>query len=219
MAQRESEKPAILIYGGGGHGRSLVDLLRMLDRYRLVGIVDDALPAGEQVLGLPVLGGGDVLGALRAQGVELAVNAVGGVGLPQVRIAVFERLKAAGFRCPPLIHPTAFVEPSAQVSEGSQILPKAYIGTLVQVGFGVIVNNGAVVSHDCRLEEYASLAPGALLAGGVHVGRAAQIGMGVTVNLGLRIGAGARVGNGAVIKGDVPDAGRVRAGAIWPPER
>jgi sugar O-acyltransferase (sialic acid O-acetyltransferase NeuD family) len=218
MAEEREGRADILIYGGGGHGRSLLDLLHLLARYRVVGIVDDGLPAGEQVMGLPVLGGASVLHELRQKGVELAVNAVGGVGAPQVRISVFERLKEAGFRCPALVHPAAFVEPSARLAEGAQILPRAYIGTLVEVGFGVIVNNGAIVSHDCRLGDYASLAPGAVLAGGVDVGRAAQIGMGVTVNLGLRIGENARIGNSAVVKADVPAGGRVKAGALWPPQ-
>ncbi len=34
---------AILVYGGGGHGKALIDLLRALSVYRIVGIVDDGI--------------------------------------------------------------------------------------------------------------------------------------------------------------------------------
>jgi pyruvate/2-oxoglutarate dehydrogenase complex dihydrolipoamide acyltransferase (E2) component len=48
---------AILVYGGGGHGKTLVDLLRALGAYRMVGIIDDGLPPGQMIMGLEVLGG------------------------------------------------------------------------------------------------------------------------------------------------------------------
>ncbi len=207
---------ALIIYGGGGHGKSLIDLVRVLGSYRLVGVVDDGLPIGETILGLPVLGGGDCLPGLTAQGVRLALNAVGGIGNLAPRIKVFERLAQVGIVCPAVVHPTAFVEASAQLSPGVQVFPHAYIGSSTQVGFGTIVNTGSIVSHDCRLGEYANISPGAMLAGAVVVGDRALVGMGVTVNLEVKIGAGARVGNGATVKADVPAGGVVRAGTIWP---
>ena len=207
---------AIIIYGGGGHGKALIDLIRMLATYPIVGIVDDSLPAGSSIMGVPVLGGSNILHKLVQQGVHLAANAVGGIGNIINRINVFERLNEAGFSCPTLVHPTAFVEPGAILSEGVQVMPHAYVGSEVQVGFGAIVNTGAIVSHDCNIGDYANLSPGAILAGEVMVGSATLIGMGVTVNLRVKIGSRARIGNGATVKQDVPEGGIVRAGAIWP---
>ncbi len=209
---------AIIVYGGGGHGKSLIDLLRVWGKYNVIGVVDDGLQAGETVLGLSVLGGGESLTGLYRKGTRLAANAVGGIGNIAVRIKVFERLAQAGFDCPALIHPTAFVEPSADISLGAQILPHTYIGSDAMVGFGVIANTGSIISHDCVLDEYVNIAPGAILAGGVRVGAGTLIGMGVTVNLNVTIGARARIGNGATIKSDVPEGSVVRAGAIWPPD-
>lgn len=56
---------AIIVYGGGGHGKSLIDLLRSLGVYRVAGVVDDGLEAGSLILGVPVLGGKDVLPGLK----------------------------------------------------------------------------------------------------------------------------------------------------------
>ena len=41
---------AIIVYGGGGHGKSLIDLLRSLGVYSILGVVDDGLPSGELVM-------------------------------------------------------------------------------------------------------------------------------------------------------------------------
>ena len=212
----EFDPGLLVIYGGGGHGKSLIDLVRALGTYRIEGVVDDGISAGESILGVPVLGGGDCLPGLVSRGVRLAINAVGGIGNIGSRIKVFERLTRAGMACPAVVHPTALVEPSASLFPGVQVFPHAYVGSSVQAGFGAIVNTGAIVSHDCRLGEYANVSPGAMLAGAVTVGERALVGMGVTINLEVKIGSGARVGNGATVKADVPAGGVVRAGMIWP---
>lgn len=206
----------LVIYGGGGHGKSVLELVRASGIFQVVGFVDDGMPEGEMILDLPVLGTGDQLATLYERGIHLAANAVGGIGNLAVRLQVFERIKAAGFSSPRLIHPTAWVEPSAVLEAGVQIFPHAYIGSDSRLGFGGIVNTAAIVSHDCHIEAYANLSPGATLAGGVSVGRGALVGMRATINLLVKIGAGARIGNGATVKADVPENGVVAAGSVWP---
>jgi sugar O-acyltransferase (sialic acid O-acetyltransferase NeuD family) len=207
---------ALVIYGGGGHGKSLIELVRLLKVYHLVGVVDDGLPAGSEVLGVPVLGGKEALSDLYRRGVRLAVNAVGGIGNLGSRLIVFDNLAQAGFSCPVVVHPTAFIEASARLAGGVQVFPHAYIGSSVQVGFGSIINTGAIVSHDCSLGEVVNLSPGAILAGAVQVGARTLIGMGVTVNLEVKVGIGVRIGNGATIKTDIPAGTIVKAGSTWP---
>jgi len=217
LLQTEAFAPnAIIVYGGGGHGKALIDLIRAEGSYSLVGIVDDDVPAGTLIMNVPVLGGEGILKQLLERGVCLAANAVGGIGNIQTRIKMFERLSQAGFTCPTLIHPRAFIEPSARLAEGIQVMPHAYVGSETEVGYGVIVNTGAIVSHDCRLGDYANLSPGAILAGEVNIGSAVLVGMGVTINLRVRVGDRARIGNGATVKQDVPEGAVVHAGSTWP---
>ncbi len=206
----------LIIYGGGGHAKALIELIRAEGKYTVHGILDDGLPAGSQVLDIPVLGNASLLPELRRKGIGLAVNAVGGIGNIAPRLRVYENLRSGGFQCPTVIHPRAYIEPSARIGEGGQIFFNAYIGSEVTIGFGCIINTGAIVSHDCQLSDYVNLSPGAILAGNVSVDERTLIGMGVTVNLNVQVGAGSRVGNSAVVKEDVPENGIVRAGAVWP---
>ncbi len=215
-AQPEFDPTALVIYGAGGHGKALADLLGVLKTYQIVGFVDDGRLQADQIMGLPFLGGSEVLPDLYRQGVRLAANAVGGIGNVAVRLKVFEKLAQAGFVCPAVVHPTAWVEPSAHLSPGVQVFAHAYVGSEAVVGFGAIVNTGAIVSHDCRLGEVVNLSPGAILAGEVIVGAGALIGMGVTVNLQVEIGDFAKVGNGATVKQNIPKNGIVGAGRVWP---
>ena len=206
----------ILVYGGGGHAKTVIDMIRAVGGYLIAGIVDDNLAAGNQVLGVPVLGSSSILDELHDQGVMLAVNTVGGIGKPDIRVRVFERLDQAGYQFPTLVHPRAYVEPTARILEGSQVMPLAYVGSDSQVGFGCIINYGAIISHDCQLADYVNISPGGTLAGGVSVGERSQVGMRATVNINLTIGCDVRIGNGATVKQDVPDGEVIRAGSIWP---
>ena len=209
---------AILVYGGGGHGKSIIDLLRRTGLYHIVGVIDDGLAAEGKntVMGLPILGGSEALAEFYQTGVRLAANAVGGVGNVSIRMQVFQRIAEAGFVCPIIIHPGAEIEPSASLSPAVQIFARAYIGTEVKIGYGAIVNTGAIISHECLIGDYANLSPGAILAGQVEIGAGALVGMGVTINLQVKVGARARIGNGATVKTDVPDGAIVRAGSTWP---
>ena len=207
---------AMVIYGGGGHGKALIDLVRTSGVYHLVGVIDDGLPVGASIMGLPVIGGADAMPGLVERGVRLAVNAVGGIGNVAARLRVFETIARSGLTCPALVHVSAWVEPSAWLDAGVQVLAQTYISSDARIGFGTVVNAGVVVSHDCVLGKVVNLSPGAMLAGGVIVEDCVQVGMAATINLNLHIGKGARIGNGATVKADVPENGVVHAGEIWP---
>lgn len=213
------DEEAIVVYGAGGHGKAVVELIQALGDYRIEGFIDDGLSPGEEVMGLPVLGGAEVLGKYRARGIGQAANAVGGIGDIRSRVQVAKRLRAVGYSLPTLVHPTAFVEASAQLATGVQVFPLAYVGSQAQLANGVIVNTAAVVSHDCRLDQHANIAPGSLLAGAVEVGEFTLVGMGVTINLEAKIGRNCRIGNSAVIKQSVPEGSVVPAGSLWPPQK
>jgi sugar O-acyltransferase (sialic acid O-acetyltransferase NeuD family) len=209
------EKPYLLLFGGGGHTKTIIDMVRQIGAWTIAGIVDDNLAIGNEVLGIPVLGKRDILQELFNMGIRLASNGVGGILDIAVRVRIFELLENYGFSFPKLIHPRSTVEPSASLGDGVQVFANAYIGSLAILHPRCMVNTNAVISHDCEIGAYTHIAPGALLAGQVQVGEHTLIGMGVTTTIGVRIGSGARIGNGAIILADVPDKMVVQAGRYW----
>jgi sugar O-acyltransferase (sialic acid O-acetyltransferase NeuD family) len=211
-----TEKPAIIIYGAGGHAKSVMEIVLQNGDFSIAGIIDDNDHlTGTSVLNIPVLGTGEILADLVERGVTLAANGVGGILNIAIRIDIFRSLEQAGLSTPSLIHPRATIEPSSKVSYGVQIFANAYIGSEAVLHDKCMVNTNAVVSHDCEIGSYSHIAPGALLAGHVHVGEKTLIGMGVTTTIGIRIGSGVRIGNGAIILADVPDNMIIQAGRYW----
>jgi sugar O-acyltransferase (sialic acid O-acetyltransferase NeuD family) len=207
----------VIIYGGGGLSKMIIESVRILGVYQISGIIDDHMKKGEDVIGVPVLGGAEVLPELFEQGIRTAVNSVGGIGDYTVRFDVFHTLANAGFICPPIVHPTAHVDPTARLEAGVLVLAQSYVSGNARVGMGTLINNSVVISHDCLVGVCANFSPGAMIAGDAVIGDFTQIGMNATVNIGVHVGKECLIGNNATIKKDVPDGIRVFAGQIWPP--
>jgi sugar O-acyltransferase (sialic acid O-acetyltransferase NeuD family) len=192
--------------GAGGHAKVVIEILRLGAEFEIVGLLDtnEAL-RGTEVLGVPVLGGDDLMPELFAQGTHHAFLGLGTVGKPGPRRRLCEEAQRHGYRMVPAIHPQAVISMSAQFGVGPTVMAGAVINASARLGDLVIVNTGAVVEHDCLLGDHVHIAPGATLAGGVEVGEGAHVGLGACVREGLRIGRGAIVGAGAVVIEDVPD--------------
>jgi acetyltransferase EpsM len=206
----------VVIYGGGGLSKMIIETVRVLGTYQILGVIDDNMEKGSDVIGSPVIGGAEVFSQLRKDGIRLVVNSVGAIGNYQVRLDIFNKLADEGFVCPAIVHPTAHIDPSARLAAGVLVLAQSYVSGNAIVGMGSLINNSVVVSHDCVLGVCTNLSPGAKIAGDVIIEDFAQIGMNATVNIGVKVGKECLIGNGATIKKDVPPGTHVYAGTIWP---
>ena len=196
----------IIGLGAGGHAKGIIEILQENPELTLAGMLDpDPSLRGESVLGVPVLGGDDLLGKLLAEGVTHAFIGVGSVGNANGRRKLYEKLLALGLEPAQVIHSKAILSPSARLGAGVTVMAGAIINAEAVIGDNVIVNTGAIIEHDCAIGAHSHIATGARLAGGVQVGIGSHIGVGASVRQGIRIGANAVVGAGAAVVSDVPD--------------
>jgi UDP-perosamine 4-acetyltransferase len=195
----------IVIIGGGGHARVLVEALAAR-RSDILGFVSpDIDPASGVMTGLSRLGDDSYLMARGPDGI-LLVNGIGTTGNPERRRATFDAYRKAGFAFMSLFQPSAIVASDVVLDEGAQIMARAVLQPGVRIGANTIVNTGAILDHDVSIGDHAHVAPGACLAGGVRVGDASHIGAGATIIQNIWIKDGALVGAGAVVIADVAEA-------------
>jgi UDP-perosamine 4-acetyltransferase len=197
-----------LIWGGGGHGKVVADLVRSL-RHELVGFVDmDPSKLGKVV----EPGGARVI--LSQEEFEEAVRERGSLpaGIDALVLAIGNNeirgryARSLGeLALPPLVHPSAVVSPSARLGRGAVVFPRAVINAEAEIGPVAIVNSGAIVEHDCVIGWAAHVSPGAVVAGGARVGHRSWVGAGAIVLPGIEIGSDVIVGAGAVVLKDVAD--------------
>ena len=202
----------VLGLGAGGHAKVVIEILQACGNYELVGLLDPKEDLhGQEVLGVPVLGGDSLLTTIADRGVECFFVGLGSTGDASSRRRLFELGISSGLRPVSAIHPLATVSPSACIGEGNTIMAGAIVNAGVVTGRNVLINTGAIVEHDCNLDDDVHVATGACLAGGVHAEAGSHIGIGAVVKEYITVGQEAIVGAGAVVVKDVP-ANKVVAG-------
>jgi sugar O-acyltransferase (sialic acid O-acetyltransferase NeuD family) len=185
----------LLIVGAGGHGRSVAEAVLAAGKYELVGFVDDAAPALQQVWDLPVFGATADLVRCR----DYADAAIVAIGNNRLREALQQRLYPAGFELATVVHPQAMVSPRAIIGAGCAVMAGAIVGTGAQLGAGVIVNCGAVVDHDCRVGDFGHLGVNAAMAGGSVLGHSAWMQAGSVLGYEAMVEAGRVLGPGEAV--------------------
>jgi sugar O-acyltransferase (sialic acid O-acetyltransferase NeuD family) len=192
--------------GAGGHARVVIDIVRSMGEYEIVGLIDrDPAKHGHTVEGVRVIGTEDLLPELHRKGITRFFVGVGGIGDNVVRATLFNRVCEMGFVPICAVHARAVVATSAIIGEGSVVMAGAVLNPGAIVGADAIVNTGAIIDHDCRIGDHVHIAPGVTLSGNVSVGAYSHIGTGASVKQGITIGANTVVGAGAVVVSDLPD--------------
>ncbi len=189
----------LILVGGGGHCKSVIDTLRRMQQYDEIIIVDAAYPDCRNVLDVKVAGDDAALPELKKAGFAEAFVAVGSVKSTAVRRSLFLQLKEYGFTLPAIVDPLACVSPYAKLAEGVFVAKRAVVNADAKIGRMAIINTGAIVEHDCVVGDFAHVAVGAVLCGGVSVGSDVLIGAGATVIQGIGVGDGAVVGAGSTV--------------------
>jgi acetyltransferase EpsM len=187
----------LLLWGSGGHGRVVLDIVRALDRYSGIAFVDDDAASVEKELA-----GCRILGSLReldSPALRDCSAIVVAIGLNQARARCFAFARSQGWDLATLIHPTAVVSPSARLGAGTVVMPRAVVNAGAEIGENCIINTAAVVEHDCRVGDHVHLSPGVILGGAVTVDSFVHMGLGSIALPGSTIGEGAVVGAGAVV--------------------
>jgi len=205
MTHKAQVREKIVVWGAGGHAKVVVEILRLVGGYEIVGFLDDINRDrwGGEFCDARILGGSERLSALRAAGVE---NLALGVGDCQARLKMIRTGRRLGFSFPKIIHPGAIVSAEATISEGTVVVAGAVINPGSKLGAAVVVNTSALVDHDCVIGDGAHICPGARLAGGVRIEEGAWVGLGAVIIERLSVGKGAYIGAGAVVLKNVPES-------------
>jgi len=197
---------SLLLLGAGGHARVVAETALATGRFSSVAFLDDRCTGAGR---LPTLLGWPVIGpfakAFEPQFSKQFPAALVAIGNSPVRLHWLQRLAAAGYELPVLVHPTAWLSPSAQIGAGSVVFAQAAIQAKALIGSGTILNTGCSVDHDIHLGDGVHICPGAHLAGEVKVSHRSWIGIGASVIQQIRIGADVTVGAGAAVVSDLPD--------------
>jgi UDP-perosamine 4-acetyltransferase len=202
-------KEKIVLVGGGGHAKVVIDAINKTRNFSIYGILDPQLPKSKSILGVKVIGTDEMLPKIFKKGIRNAFISVGSVNVDgcDIRSKIYDNLEKIGFRFPVIAHPKAVIAEDAKIDGGTFIAAGAVVNPGVKIGKNVIINTSASVDHDCEIEDFAHIAPGARLGGGVKVEAKTHIGMGANVVQGTKIGKRSMIRAGALARGNLSAEG------------
>ena len=158
----------ILLIGGGGHCRSVIDVIEQEAKFHIAGIIDKKELVGQKVLGYPVIGCDDNLHRLRDT-YQYACITVGHIGSNSLRRKLCNIVETLGYELPAIISPLAYVSRHATVGRGTVVMHQALVNATAKIGKNCIINTKALIEHDAVVEENCHISTGAIVNGGVVV--------------------------------------------------
>ncbi len=193
-------KKKLAIYGAGGFGREVVVMIAQINQHHntwnLVGFFDDHKAAGEEVDGLPILGGIDQLNQYPT---DLAICMA--VAEPLVRIILVQQIVNQKISFPTIIHPSAILGDPLRnkIGKGSIVTAGVILTTGISIGEFCIINLSTTIGHDVALGDYGTIMPACSISGNVTLGEGTLMGTGSRIIQGISIGANCMIGAGAVV--------------------
>jgi len=167
----------LLLIGGGGHCKSVIDVIEQENKYVIAGIIDKKELIGQKVLGYEIIGCDDDLSNL-LQDFKYAFITLGQIRSPESRIRLFDQLNKIGFEIPSIQSPRAYVSKFATIGKGTVVMHDALINANASVGNNCIINTKALVEHDAVVSDHCHISTGAILNGGTVVKQGAFFGSG-----------------------------------------
>ena len=200
---------SVVVLGSGGHAKVVIDILRAMGGFDILGCIADDTDPDRLVSGVPIIGRAERVESLAGEG-HCAAIGVGGWTDNRDRIEVFERAVANSVEIVTAVHPRAHVSPSAAIGRGSVILPGATICTEARVGENVIIYTNSSVDHESQVQDHVLISAGVSIGAHATIERAVVVAIGATVASRVTVGRESLVAAGATVIDDVPKGASVR---------
>ena len=194
----------LLLIGGGGHCKSVLDILLQNNEYDKIGIIDQPEAVGNKILGIPIIGCDADLAGLYQDGYRYSLITIGSIDDTTVRERIDDALKTNGFKIPTVVDESAAIGMDVRMEPGAIIGKKAVVNVGTTVGRHAIINSGCVIEHDCQIGDFVHVAPGTTICGGSKIQNYTLVGAGSVVKQGVVIGERTVIGAGSVVTKDIP---------------
>ena len=195
---------AVVLLGGGGHCRSLIDVIEQTGIYSILGVLEKEGVSCSNLLGYPLLGSDHDLPAFIEQNCAVVI-AIGQIKTSGPREQLYHYAKEAGAEMPTVVSPRAYLSRHARIAAGTTVMHEAIVNCSAEIGENCIINTKALVEHDAKIGNHTHIATGAFVNGGVQIGQRCFIGSGAVIHNDIDIGDGCLIGAGTIVQTNLPD--------------
>jgi len=190
-------EPLVLV-GGGGHCLSVIEVLRSLGKFQIVGILDNPEKVGTYLSGFKIIGTDEDI-PLFADRYHNFLITVGQIKSAAPRIKIYNAIKECGGICPVIVSPGAYVSTTAFLDEGTIIMNRAIVNINSKIGKACIVNTGALIEHEAIIGDFSHVSTYTTVNGQVIVGSNSFLGSNSVIANNITLPEGIIVAAGSCI--------------------
>ena len=198
---------SIVLIGGGGHCKSVIDILSITNQFEIFGIIDgDSSKRGHLVLGHKIIGSDAELKEIfnHTQNFIITVGQITNLFLRQ---KLFEYAINSGGTPVSVFSNRGYISKFSELAQGVSVGHFATINAGCRIGHNTIINNSTLIEHDVNIGKHCHIATSSTLNGDVVVGDNVFIGSNVTVIQGVSICSKSIIGAGSLVTKDITESG------------
>ena len=191
-------KEKIILIGGGGHCKSVIDVIETENKFEIAGIVDIKEKIGEKILDYKIIACDDNLPELTKTYKNFIIT-IGQIKSPEIRIKIYNNLKSLNVNLPVIISPFSHVSKHSEINEGTIIMHNVIVNAGAKIGKNCIINNKALIEHDAIIGDNCHISTNAKINGDCIVNSNTFFGSGAILSNGITIAENNIIAAGAVI--------------------
>ena len=191
----------LIIFGGGGHCNSCIDIIFEQKKFIIDFIVDSNIKNYKK-LDIKIKTFAYFKNHFKKSnqlfvGVGLIKNAV-------KRYNLIKNLEKYNLNFAKIISPYSVVSKNSKIFDGTIIMHNSVINSNSIVMQHSIINTSSIIEHDAFIGKNCHISTGAIINGGSKIGDHTFVGSGTIIHQNINIGANCIIGAGKVIKRNLP---------------
>ena len=194
----EDNKIGIILVGGGGHCKSVIDVLVDSQEFKIIGILDMKDKVGSNLLGFPIIGTDEDIPKLIMKYENFHIN-IGHILSNVSRVNLYHRIESLGGIFPIIKAYDAHISKYAFINPGTFIGHKAFINAGAKIGCNCIINTGAVIEHDSIVENHSHISTCVTVNADCQVGEGSFLSSHVVINRGVKIPPESKIYSGTIV--------------------
>jgi sugar O-acyltransferase (sialic acid O-acetyltransferase NeuD family) len=191
----------LYLIGGGGHCKSVIDVVESTGEYEIKGIFDLKENVGKKVLDYSIIGSDDDLLKYISPDNFFLIT-IGQIKSNDKRISYFNLLKKHQAIFARVVSPFAVVSKYASIEEGSVVMHGCLVNADARIGKNCIINSKALIEHDVVVGDHCHISTAAILNGNVQVMESCFVGSNAVIEQGKIISAGRMISAGSFYRGE-----------------
>lgn len=195
----------VILVGAGGHGKSLLSLIKKINDIAVIGYIDKE-NKGEK-LNIPYLGTDSNVSELAVKNALIGYSFTGRNPIDSKRLKLINLLEKEGFYFPIVISSNAIVDDTSTINNGTYVFNSVIINNNTRIGKYCVINTGTIIEHDVNIGNNVQIATGGIIAGNVSISDNVYIGTGSIIRDGLSITGNVIIGMGSIVTKDITNPG------------